>query len=122
MQKTCFIIALLAVLAFTACKKEEPITPDPTDTPETSITFTCQDTAHGIRDVFVGVSPQASDRDAGIFIKSGTTDNLGKVKFSSLDPQVLYYSASRTLNGTVIQRKGDVEIVKDVKKFEIVNF
>ena len=115
------ILGMLALLAFAACKKD-PVPPDPTpSTPETSVTFTCKDTL-GIPNIYVGIAPQSADRDNGIFLQSGTSDNLGKIKFSGLDPQTMYYSASRTTSAGVVKRIGSVQIVKDAKKYVTVQY
>ena len=113
---------LMTVLAFAACKKED-VLDDSNTTPvlETSITFICKDSV-GLPDILVGIAPQSSDRDAGIFLRSGSTDNLGKIKFSNLDPQKFYYSASRVVNGTVTKRTGSVTVNQDEKKTVNVNF
>lgn len=124
-MKTRTWLGLLLVLAMMAlgCKKESPDDPDDTpDAPETSLTFACKDTAGGIQGVLVGISPLQSDRDAGIFLHSGDTDGLGKIKFENLAPQKFYYSCSRTVPGGVVTKKGDVDVEKDVKKTVTVNF
>ncbi len=113
---------LLSLLAFLSCKKEDVTTDSgSTSTPETSVTFYCEDTT-GIPDVLVGIAPQAADRDAGVFLRSGTSDNIGKVKFNNLDPQKFYYSATRAVNGVITERTGSVTVNQDQKKTVTVNF
>jgi hypothetical protein len=113
----------LLLLLLTSCKKEDPINPsDNPSQPETSITFTCQDTAGGLSDVFVGISPLQGDRDNGIFLRSGDTDGMGKIKFENLDPMKFYYSATRTVPGGTVIRKGEVTVDQDEKESVTVNF
>lgn len=115
----CLILSMLLVAA---CKKDEIIDDSGSTTqPETSISFTCKDSL-GIPDILVGIAPQAADRDAGNFLRSGTTDNLGKVKFSNLEPQEFFYSATRSQNGTITKRTGSVTVAQDQKKLVTVNF
>lgn len=113
---------LLSLLAIWSCKKED-VTSDTgsTSTPETSLTFTCKDTL-GIPDILLGIAPQEVDRDAGNFLRSGTTDNLGKVKFNNLEPQKFYYSATRSVNGVITKRTGSVIVNQDQKKLVTVTF
>lgn len=116
------LLALCVLLAIAACKKDDdPTDPDGTDLPETGVQFTCKDSL-GIEGVFVGIAPQASDRDNGVFLRSGTTDFAGKIKFTNIDPQLMYYSASRTTSGGVVERTGSVEIVADMVKRVTVQF
>jgi hypothetical protein len=118
-----WVLLVVIVLASTGCKEDDPFDgDDEPELPETSITFTCQDTAGGIAGVLVGISSQASDRDAGVFLRSGDTDGFGKVKFSNLDPQTFYYSCSRTVVGGVITRKGEVTVDQDEEEKVTVNF
>jgi hypothetical protein len=116
------LLTAITLTLFTSCKKEDPIDPtDNPDTPETSITFTCQDTL-GLPDVFVGIAPLENDRDNGIFLRSGDTDNLGKVKFENVDPQKYYYSAIRTVPGGTQTRKGEVTVEQDEEETVTVTF
>jgi hypothetical protein len=123
MKKPLLTLGLCMLLALVACKKDDVIDdPNTTTPPETGVSFTCKDSV-GLADVLVGISPQAADRDSGIFLRSGFTDNLGKIKFVNLNPQLFYYSATRTTNqGGIVKRYGSVEVVQDVKKLVTVNF
>ena len=121
MKRRLPIFAVLLVVLFAACKKDDVIDDPGTTNPVTGISFTCKDTI-GIPDIFVGIAPQAADRDSGIFLKTGLTDNIGKIQFTGLDPQTFYYTASRTVVGGIVKRYGSVIVEKDVKKFVTVNF
>lgn len=113
---------LLVVLLTLGCKKDDPLDPSGTTTlPETSITFVCKDSV-GISGILVGIAPLQSDRDAGVFMRSGETDGLGKIKFSSLDPQKFYYSCVRNLLSGTVTREGEVTVNKDERVTVNVHF
>lgn len=113
---------VMVVLLLAACKKDDVIDdPGTGPLPETSIAFTCQDSL-GIADILVGISPQEVDRDNGVFLKSGLTDPFGKIKFTGLDPQTFFYSASRSTTGGVVKRKGSVLVDKDEKQLVTITF
>lgn len=116
------LFALALLLA--ACKKEDPIDQNPPPTaPETSLTVTCIDTGNtGISGIFVGIASQISDCGAGVFLKSDISDNLGKVKFTNLDPQTFCYEARRTVVGGVVKKTGTVEVLQDEKKRITLSF
>lgn len=121
-KKHVFLLFSLLLLLVAACKKDpDPTIPDPNATPETSITFTCKDTLP-LANVLVGIASQATDRDNGVFLKSGSTDGFGKIKFTGLDPQTFYYSASRTTTSGIQERKGSLLLDQDVKKQVTVTF
>jgi hypothetical protein len=123
MKKSLWLLPFFLLLLVWGCKKDEfgdgDTTPAP---PETSISFTCKDSTNGVPDVLIGISAQSTDRDAGIFLRSGTSDAFGKVKFSGLDPMTYFYSATRSYNGNVTQRKGSVQVAQDQKKTVSLSF
>jgi hypothetical protein len=122
MKKSFFLAVLMVVMVLAACKKDDVIDdPGTGPLPETSIAFTCQDSL-GIADVLVGISPQEVDRDNGVFLKSGLTDAFGKIKFTGLDPQTFFYSASRTTTSGIVKRKGSVLVDKDEKQLVTITF
>ena len=122
MKTKLFLTFLLVVIVAFGCKKDDPsdFDDDPTP-PETSITFTCKDSL-GIPDVLVGISFQVVDCETGIFLRQGSTDAVGKIKFSSLAPGLYYYCCARTTTNGVIRRSGTVDVLQDEKERQNVFF
>lgn len=103
---------LVGIVLFTSCKDPEPKF-DPDNDPdaiETSITFhTIKDSAP-LADVLVGITPNAGDRDNGIFIHSGTTNSSGEITFENLSDLTYYYNASYNNMGNPINRKSQITL------------
>lgn len=119
---TALLVACILVLVALGCKKQDPIDPDGTvDEPETSIAFTCKDTI-GLPGIFVGIALQTADCEAGVFLRSGTTDGLGKIKFSSLAPGSYCYECARTTTSGVVKRSGQLELAQDEELKKTVVF
>lgn len=117
------LLALLGLLLFTACKKDDPTDPDDNpDLPETSITFTAIDDSVKLSDVLIGITPNQGDRDAGVFLRSGTTDGNGRIKFSQLAAQIYYYSATWAASGGAVKRTGTIELEYNERHRQEVNF
>lgn len=111
-RKSLFAIGMLVLVAvlFAGCKKDEIIDDGSggSSEPETSITFTCNDDTLTISGVLVGITPNQADRDNGIFLKSATSDNRGRVKFENLEALTYYYSATRSTTTGAVVRTGQI--------------
>ncbi len=122
-MKTKILLALVVVVmvAF-GCKKDDPsdFGTDPTP-PETSITFTCKDSL-GIPGILVGIALQQSDCSSGLFLRSGDTDALGKIKFASLAPGLYCYRCARTTTNGIVTKTGTVDLLQDEAERQNVFF
>ena len=118
------LLALGAVLAFAGCKKDEPVADGSgsTSEPETSITFKVREAGELVEGVLVGVAPNQTDRDNGIFLYSGTTSGTGRVKFERLEALRYYYSASLATGSGTAVRSGSIELELEDKVTREIDF
>lgn len=119
-----FSVALFLCWVISSCVKD----PEPTggggtsNEPETSIEFVClQNDSFFLPGVFIGISPNQGDRDNGVYLFSGTSNPVGEVKFSELEPITYFYGATYTSptgpvtkEGSITLEEGD-EVSRDLK-------
>lgn len=117
-------LLLLMTVLFTgqSCKKDETITPGDTLPPTQSITFIVEIDTLYANGALCGLATTSSDRDNGIFLRSGTTGSAGRLKLDNLAPYTYYYNVSYTHQGSVLTRKGTIELDSLEKHTENVQF
>lgn len=120
-QTTLFTTLIFSLLiTFSACKKDDDVPGGTSTTTDTlgKINFRTFDDTLILPDVFVGISLQSTDRDNGIFLRSGITDFWGRVSFDNLDPDLTYYWSaaygSVTQKGNILVKKSETKTVEVV--------
>lgn len=127
MNKTLLHTALLflgivIITGVTSCRNDdEVITGDPTP-PTQSISFLVKIDTLFAYDALCGLAANASDRDNGIFLRTGTTNYSGRVKFDNLSPFTYYYNVSYLDQGTTRTKKGTIQLDSLDKLTENVQF
>lgn len=109
-----FFAFCLVILLSISCKEPEPFDPGDNQTNETKgdMTFKAVDgDGDPVSGVFIGITPSASDRDNGNFLRSGQTGSNGKVEFEVLEPLTYYYSAVLTNSGQTVTREGRDSVI-----------
>lgn len=115
---------VLVFMVFAGCKKDEIVDDGSggNSEPETSITFTCLDDTIELSGVLVGITPNQADRDNGIFLRSSTSDDRGRVKFDNLEDFTYYYSATWNAPSGVVTRTSQITLEIGDKVKRDINF
>lgn len=119
-----FALLFLMAILFTgqSCKKDDTVTPGDTLPPTQSITFIVEIDTLFANGALCGLATTSSDRDNGVFLRSGTTGSTGRLKLDNLQPYTYYYNVSYTHQGTVLTRKGTIELDSLERHTENVQF
>lgn len=113
---------LLVLFSGQSCKKDEVVDPGDTTPPTQSITFLVKIDTLDASGALCGLATTSQDRDNGVFLRSGTTGSTGRLKLDNLEPYVYYYNVSYMHQGSLLIKKGTIELDSLDRHTENVQF